>query len=100
MIPTSHVIILSATLFAIGVFGILTRRNAVGILMSIEIMLNAASINFITFGKLHGGATGQVFALFVMGIAAAAAVVGLAILIVAYRNAKTIYADRINILKW
>lgn len=100
MIPVSYFIILSATLFAIGVFGALTRRNAVGILMSIEIMLNAASINFIAFGKIHGGATGQIFTLFVMGVAAAAAVVGLAILIVAYRNARTIYADKINILKW
>ena len=100
MIPTQYILIISGALFVIGVFGALTRRNAVGILMSIEIMLNAANINFIAFGKLHGGATGQVFALFVMGIAAAAAIVGLAILIVCYRNARTIYADKINILKW
>ncbi len=93
---------LAAILFAIGVFGVLTRRNAVGILMSLELMFNAANINFVTFNKFiaPGGLTGQIFAAFVIVIAAAEAVVGLAIVLLLYRNWKGINVDRINIMKW
>lgn len=102
MIPQSHFLILGATLFSLGVFGALTRRNAIGILMSIELILNAANINLITFNKFLGSpdGLGQIFALFVIAIAAASAVVGLVLVIAIYRNAKTIFADKINLMKW
>lgn len=92
MIPLEHCFILSAAMFCIGLYGILTRRNAVGILLSIELVLNAANINLVASG-------GQVFAIFVIATAAAAAVVGLALIIAVYRNSKTIYADDIRLLK-
>jgi NADH:ubiquinone oxidoreductase subunit K len=93
---------LAAILFAIGIFGVLTRRNAVGILMSLELMFNAANINFVTFNKYINpdNLTGQIFAAFVIVIAAAEAVVGLAIVLLLYRNWKGINVDRINIMKW
>lgn len=102
MIPQSHFLILSAALFAIGMFGILTRRNAIGILMSIELILNAANINLITFNKFIGSPDGEgrIFALFVIAIAAASAVVGLGLVISIYRNAKTILVNKINLMKW
>lgn len=102
MIPQSHFLILSAVLFSIGVFGILTRRNAIGILMSIELILNAANINLITFNKFLGSPDGggQIFALFVIAIAAISAVVGLALVIAVYRNSKTIVINKINVMKW
>lgn len=102
MIPQSHFLILSAILFSLGLFGALTRRNAIGILMSIELILNAANINLITFNKFLGSpdGLGQIFALFVIAIAAASAVVGLVLVIAIYRNAKTIFADKINLMKW
>ncbi len=102
MIPQSHFLILSAFLFSLGIFGALTRRNAIGILMSIELILNAANINLITFNKFLGSpdGLGQIFALFVIAIAAASAVVGLVLVIAIYRNAKTIFADKINLMKW
>jgi NADH:ubiquinone oxidoreductase subunit K len=93
---------LAAILFAIGIFGVLTRRNAIGILMSLELMFNAANINFVTFNKYINpdNLTGQIFAAFVIVIAAAEAVVGLAIVLLLYRNWKGINVDRINIMKW
>jgi NADH:ubiquinone oxidoreductase subunit K len=93
---------LAAVLFAIGVFGVLTRRNAIGILMSLELMFNAANINLVAFNKFAGpdGLTGQIFSLFVIVIAAAEAVVGLAIVLLLYRNWKGIDVDHINIMKW
>lgn len=102
MIPQNHFLILSAILFSLGLFGALTRRNAIGILMSIELILNAANINLITFNKFLGSpdGLGQIFALFVIAIAAASAVVGLVLVIAIYRNAKTIFADKINLMKW
>ncbi|MDP3789569.1 MAG: NADH-quinone oxidoreductase subunit NuoK [Candidatus Omnitrophota bacterium] len=102
MIPQSHFLILSALLFSIGIFGILTRRNAIGILMSIELILNAANINLITFGRFLAGpdGLGQIFALFVIAIAAASAVVGLGLVIAVYRNAKTISVNKLNLMKW
>ncbi len=102
MIPLSHFLILGAILFSIGVFGALTRRSAIGILMSIELILNAANINFIAFNAFLGSADslGQVFALMVIAIAAASAVVGLVLVIAVYRNTQNIFADKINLMKW
>jgi len=102
MIPQSHFLILGAILFAIGLYGAFTRRTAIGILMSIELILNAANINLITFNKFLGSpdGLGQIFALFVIAIAAASAVVGLVLVIAVYRNAKTIFTEKMNILKW
>lgn len=102
MIPLSHFLILGALLFSIGVFGSLTRRHAIGILMSIELILNAANINFIAFNKFLGSpdGLGQVFVLLVITIAAASAVIGLALVIAIYRNVKNIFVDKINLMKW
>ncbi len=103
MIPQSHYLILSAALFSIGVFGILTRKNAIGILMSIELILNAANINLITFNRFSGkpaDGLGQIFALFVIAIAAASAVVGLGLVIAIYRNRKTILVNKMDLMKW
>lgn len=102
MIPQSHFLILSVALFSIGIFGILTRRNAIGILMSIELILNAANINLIMFSKFSGSSEGlgQIFALFVIAIAAASAVVGLGLVIAIYRSAKTILVNKMDLMKW
>ncbi len=97
-----HYLTLAAILFSIGFFGILTRRNAIAILMSLELMFNAVNINLVAFNRFVGPADfiGQVFALFVIVVAAAEATVGLAIVILIYRNWRSIDADRINLLKW
>lgn len=102
MIPQSHFLVLSIALFSIGIFGILTRRNAIGLLMSIELILNAANINFIMFNKFLGPSDGlgQICALFVIAIAAASAVVGLGLVIAIYRNAKTILVNKMDLMKW
>ncbi len=102
MIPQSHFLLLGAALFSIGIFGVFTRRNAIGILMSIELILNAANINLITFSRFSGNpdGAGQIFALFVIAIAAASAVVGLCLVISIYRNSKTILVNKINLMKW
>ena len=93
---------LAAVLFAIGIFGVLTRRNAIGILMSLELMFNAVNINLVTFNKFIApdNLTGQIFAIFVIVIAAAEAVVGLAIVLLLYRNWQGIDMDQVNIMKW
>ena len=102
MIPLEHILIFSLLLFAIGVYGALTRRNIIGILISIELMLNAVNINLIAFSKTTSLSpeTGQVFALFVIAIAAIAAAVGLAIVLALYRARQTVFADEVNLLKW
>ena len=102
MIPLNHYVILSAFLFCVGIFGVLTRRNVIGILMSIELILNAANINLIAFNKYLGSADGlgQVFSLFVIAIAAAGSVVGLVLVIAIYRNGKSVYMDEVNLMKW
>ncbi|HBH97294.1 MAG TPA: NADH-quinone oxidoreductase subunit NuoK [Candidatus Omnitrophica bacterium] len=89
----------SCALVALGVYGILTRRNAIGILLAIELILNAASLNFILFGRWVGGVDGQAFAIFVIALAACEAAVGLAIIMGLYRTAKTVLADEVNLLK-
>lgn len=92
----------AAALFSIGLFGVLTRRNAIGILMSLELMFNAANINFVALNKYvaMGGLAGQMFAVFVVVVAAAEAVVGLAIVLLLYRNWQGIKTDYINVMKW
>ena len=86
MVGVTHYLLLSAAVFAIGVFGILTRENALMFLMSVELLLNAANINFVAFSLHYGNLTGQVFALFVMALAAAEVAIGLGIILVLDRN--------------
>jgi NADH-quinone oxidoreductase subunit K len=90
----------SAVLFSAGVYGVLARRNAVLVLMSIELMLNAVNVNFVAFASYLGQLTGQVFALFVITVAAAEVGIGLAIVILIYRNRETVNVDEVNLLKW
>lgn len=101
-IPLTYYVIFSGLLFTIGLYGVLVRRHVVGILMSIEIMINAANINLVAFSRFVAPRPemGQVFAAFVIVLAASAAAVGLAIVLSVYRNRKTIYTDEINLLKW
>jgi len=101
-LPLNWVLVLTTFLFCVGVYGVLARRNAVIVLMSIEIMLNAVNLNFIAFnGVLEGDRLiGQVFALFVIAIAAAELGVGLAIVLLIYRNSFTVSLDEVNLLKW
>ena len=91
---------LSAALFSPGVYGVLARRNAVLVLMSIELMLNAVNLNLVAFGQALHDITGQVFALFVITVAAAEVGIGLAIVILIYRNRETINVYEVNLLKW
>ncbi len=100
MIPTSHYLFLSLTLFTIGVVGVLTRRNVIIILMSIELILNAVNINLVAFSRLLGSVDGQIFAIFIITDAAAEAAVGLGIIIAFFRNRETVLADEMDILKW
>ena len=102
MIPIGQFVLLSACLFCIGIFGVLTRRNVIGILMSIELILNAANINLIAFNKYLGSpdGLGQVFTLFVIAIAAAGSVVGLVLVIAIYRNRKSVFTNDMNLMKW
>jgi len=100
MIPLEYFLILAAVLFLIGAYGVLTRRNAIVVLMSIEIMLNAANINFVAFSSYFNDVRGQVFALFSIAVAAAEVAVGLAILLNLNRASGTIDLDEINLLRW
>lgn len=102
MIPIEYIVALSSALFCIGIFGVLTRRNVVAILISIELILNAANINLIAFNKYLGSpdGLGQVFVLFVIAIAAAGSVVGLVLVIAIYRNGRSVYMDEVNLMKW
>ncbi len=99
-IPLEYYLGLSAVLFAIGAVGVLTRRNAIVILMSIEVMLNAVNLTFISFASYFGDTVGQIFVFFVMAVAAAEAAVGLAIVLALYRNKQTVFVDEVNLLKW
>ena len=98
----THYLVVSALLFCLGLYAMLTRRNAVAILMGIELMLNAANINLVAFNKFVAPAalSGQVFALVVITLAACEAGVGLALVMAAYRNLETIHVDEINVMKW
>jgi NADH-quinone oxidoreductase subunit K len=102
MVPLSWYLVLAAFLFAAGLYGALARRNAIAALMGIELMLNAVNINLVAFwryGMFPERLDGQIFALFVIAIAAAEAAVGLALLISIYRNRKTVNLDELDLLK-
>jgi NADH-quinone oxidoreductase subunit K len=105
-ISTLHYLVLGAALFLLGVIGVLTRRNVVIVLMSIELILNAVNLNLVAFSRswqsIHGPAAlqGQVFAIFIITDAAAEAAVGLGILIAFFRNKETVNVDEVNLLKW
>ena len=100
MSPVTHYIFLSLALVTIGVIGLLTRRNVIVILMSIELILNAVNINLVAFSRMFGTVHGQVFAIFIITDAAAEAAVGLGIIIALFRNRETVLADEMDILKW
>jgi NADH-quinone oxidoreductase subunit K len=99
-IPIEYYLVLSAFMFITGVAGVLTRRNAIVVFMSIELMLNSANLTLVTFSSYLGNPVGQLFVFFVMTVAAAEAAVGLAIIIALFRNKLTMNIDEINILKW
>lgn len=97
---TSHYLVLSAILFSIGVLGVLVRRNAIVVFMSVELMLNASNLAFVAFARQHGNLYGQTIAFFVMVVAAAEVVVGLAIIMTIYRTRRSASVDEPNLLKY
>jgi NADH:ubiquinone oxidoreductase subunit K len=99
-VDLEHFLVLSAVLFCVGLYGALTKRNAVVILMCIEIMLNAVNIAMVAFSRYNLVLTGQVFAIFIMTVAAAEVAVGLAIIIAIYRGRETVDVGKIDLLKW
>ncbi len=99
MVPTSFYVGLSAILFVLGVAGVLTRRNAIIIFMSIELMLNSANLVFVAFAREFGDLAGQVFVFFIMTVAAAEVAVGLALIVTIFRTKQSINVDEINQLK-
>jgi NADH-quinone oxidoreductase subunit K len=100
MIPLSYYLALSAIIFVIGLVGVLIRRNLIIILLSIELMFNAANINFVAFSHYLQAITGQVSVFFVMTVAAAEVAIGLAIIIALYRGRATINVEEISLMKW
>jgi NADH-quinone oxidoreductase subunit K len=100
MITTTHYMVLSAALFTLGVVGVMTRRNVIIVLMSIELMLNAVNINLVAFSHQLQNVIGQVFAVFIIVVAAAEAAVGLGIILAFYRNKETVNIDEMNLLRW
>lgn len=98
--PLSHYLILSALLFAIGVAGVLLRRNAIVIFMSIELMLNAVNLSFVAFAAQWQNLEGQIFVFFVMVVAAAEVAIGLALMVAIFRVRATIFVDELNLMKW
>ncbi len=100
MIRLPFVLLFSAFLFSAGVYGVLARRNAVMVLMAIELMLNAVNVNLVAFSSSLHDVGGQVFALFVIAVAAAEVGIGLAIVILLFRNRASISVDEVNLLKW
>jgi len=99
-VPLEYYLVLSAILFVIGIIGVLTRRNAIIIFMSIEMMLNSVNLTMVAFSSFLGNNAGQVFVFFIMAVAAAEAAVGLAIVLALFRKKQTIYVDQVNMLKW
>jgi len=99
-VAVEYYLLLSAAVFCIGLFGILTRKNALMFLMSVELMLNAANINFIAFSHYHGNLTGQVFSLFTMALAAAEVAVGIGIILVLYRNFRDVDVTKATTMRW
>ena len=102
MVPLTWYLFVAAILFCVGIYGVLARRNAVAILMGVELMLNAVNINLVAFWRYlqPDKITGQAFAAFVFVVAAAEAAVGLALIISVYRNRNTVDMDNIDLLKW
>ena len=99
-VTTNHYLVLSAALLLIGTLGVLTRRNIVIVLMSIELILNAVNINLVTMSHYWKNLDGQIFAVFVITVAVAEAAIGLGVLIALFRNKETVQADEIDLLKW
>jgi len=100
MVPPQYYLLLSAAVFCIGLFGILTRNNALLFLMSVELMLNAANINLVAFSYVWGNLTGQTFGLFVMAIAAAEVAVGVGIILVLYRDFDDVDVTKATTMRW
>ena len=102
MVPLNWFLLASAALFCIGLYGVLARRNAVAILMSLELMLNGVNINLVAFWRYLNpeALNGQVFAIFVFAVAAAEAAVGLALILSIYRNRRTVIAEDVDLMKW
>jgi NADH-quinone oxidoreductase subunit K len=99
MVPLSYYLILSAVIFTIGVLGVLIRRNLIVILMSIELMLNAVNLSFVTFARVWNAADGHMFVMFILTVAAAEAAVGLAIVIALFRQRDSVDVDEVNLMK-
>jgi NADH-quinone oxidoreductase subunit K len=100
MLALHYYLIVAAILFAIGTVGVLTRRNAIVIFMSIELMLNAVNLTFVAFSRYLGNIDGQIFVFFVMTVAACEAAVGLALMIAFYKNRESIDVEEMNLMKW
>ena len=102
MITLTHYLVLGAALFCAGLYGVMTRRNAIAILMSIELMFNAVNVNMVAFSRFRGGgfAQGELFAIFVIAVAAAESVLGLAIILAVYRSRQVINSDEMRLMKW
>jgi NADH-quinone oxidoreductase subunit K len=98
--PIGHYLFLSLALLLIGAIGVITRRNVIIVLMSIELILNAVNINLVAFSRYYGDVAGQIFAFFIIADAAAEASVGLGIMIAFFRNRETVLADEMDLLKW
>jgi NADH-quinone oxidoreductase subunit K len=99
-VTTDHYIALAAILFSLGAFGMLFRRNAIVVFMCVELMLNASNLAFVSFARIHGNLDGQVIAFFVMVVAAAEVVVGLAIIMTIFRTRRSASVDEANLLKY
>ena len=99
MLPTTYYVALSAILFTIGALGVLTRRNAILIFMSVELMLNAANLAFVAFARYHQALSGQIFVFFVMTVAAAEVAIGLALIVAIFRTKHSIDVDQMSNLK-
>ncbi len=100
MVPVQWYLLLAAAVFCIGIFGILTRRNALLFLMSVELMLNAANINFVAFSQQWGNLSGQTFGLFVLALAAAEVAIGIGIILVVYRNFEDVDVTSPTTMRW
>jgi NADH-quinone oxidoreductase subunit K len=100
MVPPEWYLVLAAAVFCIGLFGLLTRRNALLFLMSVELMLNAANINLVAFSLVWGNVTGQTFSLFTMALAAAEVAIGIGIILVIYRNFEGVDVTKATTMRW
>ena len=98
-VPATHVLVFSFLLFSVGMIGVLTRRNAIIILMSIELIMNAANINFIAFSRQLNNLVGQVFGVFAIAVAAGEVAIGLAVVLALFRNRDTVNVDEFHIMK-